>query len=48
LDGVLCAHGGDPDASSGYTLAMTIDRILISLGVLLLIVGAVFAAITWL
>ncbi len=31
-----------------YTQVMTIDRILISLGALLLIVGAVLAAITWL
>ena len=32
----------------GYNAAMSIDRILISLGVLLLIVSAVLAAITWL
>ena len=32
----------------GYTAAMSIDRILISLGVLLLVVSAVLAAITWL
>ena len=32
----------------GYTPGMSIDRILISLGVLLLVVGAVLAAIAWL
>ena len=33
---------------SVYTPVMSIDRILISLGILLLIVSAVLAAITWL
>ncbi|MDP9425939.1 MAG: hypothetical protein M3P37_07855 [Actinomycetota bacterium] len=33
---------------SVYTPLMSIDRILISLGILLLIVSAVLAAITWL
>ncbi|MDP9478456.1 MAG: hypothetical protein M3R38_22710 [Actinomycetota bacterium] len=35
-------------ARGGYTRAMTIDRILISLGILLLVVGGVLAAVAWL
>ena len=35
-------------ARVGYTAPMSIDRILISLGILLLIVSAVLAAVTWL
>ncbi|MDP9456685.1 MAG: hypothetical protein M3Q60_13115 [Actinomycetota bacterium] len=39
---------GSRAPSGGYTKLMSLDRLLISLGVLLLIVGAVLAAITWL
>ena len=39
---------GSRAPSGGYTKLMSLDRILISLGVLLLVVGAVLAAITWL
>ena len=35
-------------SAEGYTAAMSLDRILISLGILLLVVSAVLAAITWL
>ena len=39
---------GSRAPSGGYTKLMSLDRILISLGVLFLIVSAVLAAITWL
>ena len=39
---------GSRASSGGYIKLMSLDRILIPLGVLLLIVGAVLAAVTWL